>query len=173
MDRLPFITIFALFLLLAPQALASTTIDVSGNGDGSHTSVSVHSNTGSNYVNGQKVSGSNGSSTTKVTVNGKTYVDETTDGSHETNISVKAEGNKEPEVKYEVKKSETATTDTEKTKDEAKVLSDQVKKEVAAEKAAQAEKLKASLAKQAAEHASLFARIEAFFDGLRSFFSRK
>jgi hypothetical protein len=167
---LPGLSVTVLLLLLVPHASASTSIDVSGNGDGSHTSVSVHSSTGGNYVNGKEVSGSNGTSTTTVTVNGKTYVNESTEGTHDTDISVKAEGNKEPEVKYEVNKKSVSTNGVKK---EVKDIKAADKKKIEALKSQHEVKLnKIAAIKKEVHEETLLARLESLFTSLREIFSK-
>ena len=70
------ITSSLLFLAAAVPVFATTTVDVSGNGEGSHTSVNVDNNTGGNTIcqNGHCTTTSNsGNSSSHVCVNGKCW----------------------------------------------------------------------------------------------------
>jgi hypothetical protein len=164
---LPFLSVLIFMLLLAGTTQASTSVDISNNGEGSHTSVSVHSSTGGNYINGKEVSGSNGTAKTTVKVNGETLIDETTEGGQDVDVSVKKEGDNPPEVKYQVNKKEKSA----EVKGSATVK-DGVKEESEAKKTAREAKLQRLSERLTLHEDSLFARLEVVFSKLRELFSK-
>ena len=166
MKSLPFIIIFAFFLFFATETHAKTSINISNNGEGSNTSVNVRQSTGGNYINGQEVTTNNGSSHTRVEVNGEVLIDKTTEGGNETNVSVKQEGGKKPEVTYEVKKNSAVV------KQEVKSAQDtsEIKNEVKVKTSASGTETKTTVAKTVKQE-TLLSRIESLFDKLRNIFS--
>lgn len=168
-------TILSLFiisilsLLVAPQALASTTIDVSNNGGGSSNSVTVHNSTSTNST------GSSGTSknTTKIIIDGKTVVDDTKESTdnQETNISVKKQGDAEPSVFYEVKKTTPKVKSQEVISNEVKEKQAELRKKIEANRAETEKKVLSAVAKQEITHASLLTKMEDLLARLRSIFS--
>jgi HD superfamily phosphohydrolase len=170
MKSLPIIIPVALFfLLLSTPSHANTSINISNNGDNSHSSVKVNSSssTGGNYINGQKVEGSNGTNRTVIQVDGETLVDETTEGDNETDIEVKKEGDNKPEVKYEVKKNSAEPSSVKKA---VKSVNDEEKKKAVKRLDEIESEMKEVVKKQVPEQTSLLSRLDSLFDKLRSLF---
>jgi len=167
---LSIVPILLLALLSIPQVEASTSIDISNNGAGSKTSVNVRSSTGGNYINGQQVQSGTTKSTNRIEVNGKVYVDETTEGNTSTNIEVKQSGNAEPTIIYNTSKSTTKPEAT--VSKDGKAAQGEIKKSIEANKAKADEVVKKALERKVIKQETLLARLEALFAKLREIFSR-
>lgn len=161
--------ILVLLFVLSSQAHANTSVEISNNGEGSHTSVNVRSNTGGNYINGQEVNSGTGKSTTRVEVNGKVYVDETTEGNTSTNLEVHKEGNAEPTIIYN--KTQPATNSGDEIKKDVKAARDEVKKEIKENEAKIDKSVKKVIERRGVKQETLLTRLENLFAKLRDIFS--
>ena len=100
-------------------------------------------------------------------VNGETLVDETTEGGQDVNLSVKKEGDKPAEVKYEVNKKKTSAA----VKGSA-VVKGESKKDTVTKKIEREAKLKKVTERLSRRDENFMARLEVFFTKLRDLFSK-
>lgn len=164
--------VLLLAILAVPHAHAASTtkVDISNNGEGSNNSVRIHNSTGSNTINGQSVNSGTSQSTTRIEINGKVYVDETTGGNTATDIEVKQQGNAEPTIIYN--KSKPAVKSEEAIKKDVKEAKDEIKKKVEDQEAKAEETVKKAIERRTIKQETLLTRMEALFTKLRDLFSK-